>query len=383
MKWQSVAPARRQGLIRSMILTDRRWGQIYYLGAALASGHLALAWVQDATPLLNLRQFAAGQEKLPYQYRALTAWILRPLEESASLSRFVHGLSAPLNDGIMIYMALIAFLSVLASTLITQKTILHFTGDVRFSRVASFLVIYMSYFNYVLGFRANYFLPYDFPALFFFCAGFYCIVTRRMTLYYIVFVLSVFNKETSCFLTLIYLAYEASEQGRSWRRMAMHTVAQAAIWVAAKYLLFELYGGERVAAQNLGDTSNFFFQTKVGRNLVYLAQPQHWPTIFSTFGYLWIVLLVGARRIVHPGLRNLLPVIALWMLSMFVFGIVIEIRVYGEMISVVAVLVAVIIYDFLQSGWLQQRPIGSIHGGWKTAGSSTKPDDDARRRSTR
>ena len=51
----------------------RGWNRFLWIAG---SAHFALVYALNTRPMLNLAWFTEGRERVPFQYRALTAWVL-------------------------------------------------------------------------------------------------------------------------------------------------------------------------------------------------------------------------------------------------------------------------------------------------------------------
>jgi hypothetical protein len=314
----------------------------------LVTSHFSLAYISEAAPFLSLRAFAAGLESQPFQERALTAWLLRGANQFDSqqfedgLHRLLPAMGAAFDETNLVLL-IIAWLSMAASIVVTRETLIRLTGDAHFSSWAAFLVPYMAYFTYILNFGPHFLLPYDLPSLFFFCAGFYLLVTRRALLLIPLVAVATLNRETSLFLIVFYLVFELSRQDGQKNRAAVFAYAAGmlAAWVAMRLIVLHLYGHNPVAA------SSRIADLKLWQNLGFLVKPQHWPAFASIFGFT-LPLVIVRRRYLEPGfLRRGLIVVALWFVLMLFVGVLIEIRIFGELISYMSVAVGVILRRWL------------------------------------
>jgi branched-subunit amino acid ABC-type transport system permease component len=78
-----------------------------------------------------------------------------------------------------------------------------------------------------------------------------------------------------------------------------------------------------------------------------LAAPMAWPQLLSAGGYLLLFVIVMRRRIADPRLRAWLWLVPVWLVFMFVYGILIETRVFGELIPLIVCATAVIVEEIL------------------------------------
>ena len=79
------------------------------------------------------------------------------------------------------------------------------------------------------------------------------------------------------------------------------------------------------------------FEIHLGQNLVSILKPFQWPLLASLFGFTLPVLFALRDRIGDARLRNsLLVLLPLWAIAMLVVGVVVEVRIFGELIAPVA-----------------------------------------------
>ena len=177
---------------------------------------------------------------------------------------------------------------------------------------------------------------YDFPALCLFTLGLALIAVRRLWLYVIVFVAAVLNKETALLLTFIWVIVERRRLNRS--RLLTGLVLQVAVWGLIRgglLLLFRGNPGQPIAlhlfrnAQTLAVPGNWFSFRAVADWLVL-------PTGFNMLYVLGFVASLFAIKKAPQFLKDAfwvaIPVIVLTWL----FGNVDEMRVYYELLPIVA-----------------------------------------------
>jgi hypothetical protein len=323
--------------------------RIAFLAALLlVTSHFSLAYISEAKPFLDLRAFAAGVTGQPFQERALTAWMLRGATRfdtphfDLALRHFLPAMGASFN-GTTLMLVIIAWLSMGASIVITRATLIKLTGDALFSSWAAFLVPYMAYFTYILNFGPHFLLPYDLPSLFFFCTGFYLLVMRRPLLLILLIAVATLNRETSLFLILFYLVFEIPRRSDQHKRVVVIVRACGMLlaWIAMRAIVLHLYGhNPLVNGHGIADPH-------LWQNMGFLVKPQHWPAFASIFGFT-LPVVVAARRYLEPGfLRRGLIVVGVWFALMLFVGVLIEIRIFGELISYMSVAMGMILHRWL------------------------------------
>ena len=317
---------------------------VFVAALLLVTSHFSLAYISETAPFLDLRAFAAGLTGNPFQERALMAWLLHGASRFDSphleqvLHRLLPAMGAAFNETTVVLLAVVWF-SMAASIIFTRETLIKLTGDPLFSSWAAFLVPYMAYFTYILNFGPHFLLPYDLPSLFFFSTGFYFLVTRRPLALIPLITIATLNRETTIFLIVFYLCYELPRRADSHKRSAVFARAAAMLmaWLAMRLIVFHLYG------KNPSTPGSRIAELHLWQNLGFLAKPQHWPAFASIFGFT-LPIVIAARRYLEPNLRCGLIGVALWFAVMLFVGVLIEIRIFGELISYMSIALGVILY---------------------------------------
>jgi len=317
---------------------------VWYVALTVICAHFGLSYVGRRASFLDLRLYTEGQLGVPFQYRTLVAWIFRGMVGSPLFLAIARHAPSMYRDPYLLAYLLVAFAALAGSVLATSDTIFRLTGDSSFARWSALLIVYMAYFTQIVMYGLLYTLPYDLPSLFFFCAGINLIVRNNRWLYYLLFVPAVFNRETICFLTVFFAVWEwfrlTGDTKSKLLRILPHVAAQAAIWIAIKIYLFKLY------EHNISEVApNRVFKNLVVYNLKVLVTPGQWPLLLSISGFA-IPLLIAQRRWI--GNRAFAwacgIVLPLWFLGMFCVGVIVELRIFTEVISMVAPAVALIIF---------------------------------------
>lgn len=313
---------------------------LWWLVLVLSCTHFCLVYFQNSQPFLNLDEYARGTSRLPYQYRALMVWVLRAGLRIPWLAVISAHMPEPIRDPRRSILFVASWLSLFGSVLFTWRSLTCLTKDELYSRWASLLVVYMAYFQFPLVFGLNFMLPYDMPSLLLFCGCIYCVISRRMPLFYLFFVVGVFNRETICMATL-FLAIWRWQEGKGRKQILVlvgHVLAQATIWIVIKLYLRHLFGG------NVPDSANATFYYKLSYNLRTIVRPQQWPVLASVFGFT-LPLVVGWRRwMKNAAMEKEIYLLAAWFVVMMLVGVIIEVRVFSELIGYMALALGLILY---------------------------------------
>jgi hypothetical protein len=232
-----------------------------------------------------------------------------------------------------------------------RRYISFFLGDTTASYVTPFVLFYALPFNFlwpppyiplsfpqylpVFLYHPTYvalFYPYDTPSMMFFTLGLILLYKRRWAPYYLLFAVATLNRETTCFLTFVYVFTAWGRDGK--RALALHTAAQFAIWVGIKYALFRLYADN--PSQPIATDGPFV-------NIAHLKDPSNYLYILSNMGFLWVPVLLFWRKIQDDFLRRSLLVLVPYLAVQFLVGQYTELRGFGDVTPVVAAAFVVIL----------------------------------------
>ncbi|MBW4026406.1 MAG: hypothetical protein HIU93_03315 [Acidobacteria bacterium] len=328
----------QQTLSRRSQLQQSLWWLIFLL----ATTHFCLAYIQNDRLFLSpLDAYMQGHAMLPYQSRVLMAWVLNATATLPALARLAAHLPDKLSNPRMLVLFISSWVSLAGSALFAWRVLVRLTGNEEYSRWASLLVIYMAYFQFPLVFGLDFLLPYDLPSLLFFSACIYAVICDRMWLFYPAFFVGTFNRETICMATLFLVLWrwqQISQNRKHQLILAAHVAAQAALWLAVK-----LYLRHKFANNPIEHGSEHFYY-KLAYNLRELSKPQQWPVIFSIFGFTTPLVLGWRRAMQNPAMEAGIYMAAAWVVVMLLVGVVVEIRVFTELIAYMAPAAGLILY---------------------------------------
>jgi hypothetical protein len=263
----------------------------------------------------SVERLVAGAAYTPYQYRVLLPAFVRAGEALHLIEPGTRAERGAFDDLELVALVLLGF--------VFRRYLSSFIhGDVVASVLALsiYVILPFNYFNY-------FFYPYDIPGVLFFTLGLILIRNRNWWLFYPVFALATFNRETSIFL--VAAAAFALYDKLSARRLALLVGSQLVIWCVIKAGLWSLYRDNPSHGVGL-----FVFQFKV--NVATIREvPLKSLAALSTWGLLWVAGAIWYRRIRDEFLRRNLWVVPLFVLAMFVFGFIVESRIYGEILPIV------------------------------------------------
>jgi hypothetical protein len=328
----------------------RGWNTFLLLAASV---HFALVYTLNTRPFLNLRAFESGTEASPFQYRVLTAWILRAADRYIHIPGMLERhLPSRMSEPNVFALFGIAFLSLIIAVYATRYALQYVTGNSALSRWGALLVICMSYFHYVLEFGhpccVPLQLPYDLPSMAFFAVAVSLIVTDRIGWLYLCFILACLNRESSLFLILIFVLYESAfmdaktpaRKSALW--IGLNALALLAIWIGIRVLLHHLYP----LAQAPVTTARFAgFEIHIFDNIGYLLRPYYWASYLSMFSFTWIYLYAHWRDVPHAGIRRSLWIGPIFLVAMCIVGVLSEIRIFGELIGLFTIAFVLLLQD--------------------------------------
>jgi hypothetical protein len=298
---------------------------------------------------LKMPDYLHGHERLPFQERVLPIFLMWPINHSAIIMRAVDRPisldpgenSAATTKTIAFYIVSLIAVSIAGFYLVRLYRLVTATGSLAMLVYPTFLVICI--WTYVIHVDANYSYPYDMPALAFFTAGLYYIYKRRFLPLLFVVLTGTFNRETTLFLIGIYILDAASnpappdrprlaERFRPelvpWGRVLLLT----AVWLAIKLPLSHHFAHNSTAEDYIRIREN------IGR-----LKPRLLPSLLNMCGYLLPVVWLFRDRLRPLRFANYLYILPFWIAIMFVSGVILETRIYGELSSFVAIAVVLLL----------------------------------------
>jgi hypothetical protein len=195
----------------------------------------------------------------------------------------------------------------------------------------------MAYFHFCLFFGPHYVLPYDLPSIAFFSAGLWAIMGRKTVLLCILVAVATVNRETSIFIVVMYYLYN--------RRSRFASLGPAAVllfeYAAIKTCLIVAFRHNPLPQ---GGVLSGLFVMKLVPNAKYLINVTRWPALLSVFGFTLPVFWSAFRYMPDRGLQQVRWILPLWFAAMMVCGVIIEIRIFAELIPYMATSVACIVW---------------------------------------
>jgi hypothetical protein len=318
-------------------------------------------------PYLDFFRFSHGHERLPFQTRLLLAPLFRWALQSPLLVRWASRWSADnyffprgIGPGGILELWLDIPCVVIAGWVATRiYQAASRRGWLAWAVYPLFLVL--STVTYTLHAVQNFRFVYDLPSLMFFALGLYIIYFRKSTLLLVaLFAFATLNRETTLLLLPFFvlsacvrpdstwhhshaashtLALVAPCQARArfeWRRaldpdIAIPTLLMLGYWIAWHVFIFHLFRN---------NASEYYPRLRF--NWIYLSHARYYPQLLSAFDYLFPFLIIFRSRIRDGQLRAWLWLLPGWYVLMAVWGLLVETRIFGELLPFLACVAALI-----------------------------------------
>lgn len=302
-----------------------------YVGMlVLLSTHFALNFAKTGVYLLNLDKFTSGQAALPYQYRVLTAPILKALVgffTTIDLKHILHNcpeyVAAPEQQAYFVVNVISLIIAFGAFLLIAKEV---FTSRAEIFGAASLFVI-TAYFTFIVNPSHQFILPYDLPSLAFTQVCCFLVLRRRWIILLVVFALAAVNRET--IILIIFFVATRVLTGSETRRTGIAVVAALSfIWLAVKSLLFFHFAGAASDDAALGGLALL----KLFPNLATVIKPWQWPTILPLVAPLVLTVRFLFEKPSKEALEWIAPYLIGFTILLFV-AVIIENRAFGDLIG--------------------------------------------------
>jgi hypothetical protein len=259
----------------------------------------------------------------PFVTRALVIWIALFLQKFLNI--------APNN--IFILLELFAFI---LSGWVFSIYINIFLKNITISRILSFTIYFIIPFEFILPMYKPLWYPYDAFALLFCLCGLILIHNGNFRWYYILFVIASFNRETTCFLTIIMLIV-------CWNQMpakllGLHLFAQLSIWIVIKMFLAYLFINQPGIIFQHQYFSNILFLTNMfyEQHFPYYLEVLFRPVYFlGNFGFIYLFVIIFWHKLDNIFLRRSVFVMIPFYISMLYVANIYEYRIFGEMIPII------------------------------------------------
>lgn len=315
----------------------------YVLFALLATVHIAWFYVVREQAYLEPALYEHGLERMPFQGRMLMELPMRWAHASQLLVR----LAASIGSTVHLWIRRPIIPEDLVEIPVNAVSIAVAAWVARALYVAKSRTGLLTPYVYPLALAmitVAYLLPaehffrfvYDLPAMGLFAAGLYLAQRRANPLLFAaLFVVATINRETSLFLLPLFVGSRCIQDGR-FRRERLRNAGTlltaailAAFWVGWRIWVSHHFAANRTEAA-----------THVKLNLFALLWPYGWTQMASVACFLLPLIVPFAVRTRDAELRLWGAVMLVWAAFLAVFGIVIETRIFGELIPMLACMAA-------------------------------------------
>ncbi len=310
----------------------------------LATAQIVWFYVNKLPSYLDLGLYENGLERMPFQARLLMELPLRWAHGSAFLQGAAAWLTAqkmwlpqPVRPEDLVEFA-IGFVAVAVAGMVARDM---YRAHSRTGRllpyvyplylvmvVGSYCVLTTHFFRYV----------YDLPSLGLFASGLYLVYRKRSPLLFaLVFVAATLNRETSLFLLAFYvLSACVVEDSIDWHRAHSWRVVAVVVPLAMFWVGFHVWAARHFAGLPSESVP------RLRDNVVFLLSPYLRAQIFGIAAYTVPVLLIFKSRTRNLEMRLWTWVVPVWAVLMLFYGMMVEIRLFGELIPLFVCLSALL-----------------------------------------
>ena len=191
---------------------------------------------------------------------------------------------------------------------------------------------------------------YDLPCLAFFCLGVFLFLDKRLVLFYIIFVVACFNRESTCFITFtIILLFTKTPTKFSIPNLFYtniyvfrHCIIQFLIWLSTKQFL------EYIFRDNPGSFYENLIRSQIFENLWYgipswpyldierfLGNPRCFLTLFAC---IWI-LIPYLWTYTPKQVKKLIWILPIYLIIAFNYANMMETRIYQELNIIISLII--------------------------------------------
>ncbi len=304
---------------------------------AVATVQIAWCYLWLTRPYVNTLLYERGLERMPFQGRCLMMLPMRLAHSSTALhlAGRLFALShfwfpRPVQPEVLVQ-GLTNIVCLALTGILTTRIYQASSRRRLLTPVIYPLTLGAFAATYLLHTVQNFRFIYDLPSLAFFTTALYLLYFRRHWAWFAaLFVVATVNRETTLLLLPLYLIDHAFQNGRILpRRLLQPRTLALVVPLALFWVAWEIFIRHHFAANR----SEFY--PRLNWNIKSILLPHAWPQMLSACGYLLPFVLIMHRRLPDPRLRAWLWLFPIWLAFMFSYGILIETRVFGELIPLV------------------------------------------------
>jgi hypothetical protein len=327
----------------------------WWIFVLLACAQFTIRYVWRNAPYLDLPAYANGTGMMPFQGRVLMAWVLKATAANPHWSGVLAHMGAHLPEALRnpysVALLIVNFVAMVVCILAGRSTLQLLTGNATFSAWASLLLLYMAYFNLIVGYGL-FMIPYDILSLTIFMFSVWLVIAKRYAALTLVVAIGTLNRETVIFIPLFLALYtwfnnryakeSPQASGRPWVRVLPYVAVQLLIWIALRMWIEHHFRNNPLE----GSMPTRWFGIRLAGNLRSLMKPPQWALLLSLFGFTLPLFIakfdkIGDRALAH----STAIVMALWAVAMLLVGVVVEIRIFSELTAFMMPCIALILWN--------------------------------------
>ena len=311
----------------------------------LATIQTAWCYLWLTRPYVNTALYEQGLERMPLQGRLLMRapwrgahdnWVRHRLSRPFALSHFWF--PKPVQPEVMVQ-AIIDVACLLLAGFATTR-MYEASSKTRVLKPASYhLFLATCLATYLLHTVQNFRFIYELPSLAFFATARYLLyMGKAWWTFVLLFIVATVNRETTLLLLPLYMITHAIKDGRLRAKLLVRRETLLVVLpLAALWIVWQL------AVRHIFHANRSEFYPRLDWNIKSLLAPQAWPQLLSSCGYLLLLVVLLRRRIADATLQAWVWLIPVWLVFMFAYGILIETRVFGELIPFLVCATALIL----------------------------------------
>ena len=314
-----------------------------------ATVQLVWCYLWLTRPYVNTLLYEQGRERMPFQGRCLMMLPLRLAHGSSALqslsrpfARSHFWFPKPVQPEVLVQ-AFVDVLCLLISGFLLTRIYEAASPRKLLTPLVYPLLLVVFAATYIMHTVQNFRFLYDLPSLAFVSGAMYLIYFRHHWGWFAaLFAVGTINRETTLLFLPLY-AIDASLQGGNmrWRRVLQPRVVLLVLLLLTGWTAWEV-GVRHLFAHNRSE-----FYPRLNWNVKSLLVPQAWPQLLSACGFLLPFVLLLRQHIRDTRLRSWLWLFPFWLLFMFAYGILVETRVFGELIPLVVCSTTLILEELL------------------------------------
>ncbi len=326
----------------------RRFVLIIYV---IATVQFVWCYLWLTRPYVGTWLYENGLERMPFQGRCLMMLPLRLAHQSVFLN-FIQKFFAmsrfwfptPVKPEVLVQ-AVIWIASLLVAGFFTTRMYQVSSRRHLLTPVVYPLFLVVCGGTYIMHTVQNFRFVYDLPSLAFYSVAMYLIYMRRHWAWFAaLFVVATSNRETTLLLLPLYLIDASVQNGQMrWRNV----LRLRPLAVVAGLLVFWM--GWEAAVRHIFAHNPTEFYPRLDWNVKSILAPYTWPQMISACAYLLPFVLLMRRRLLDAQLRAWLWLLPFWWMFMFAYGILVETRIFGELIPMVVCSAALIGEEILMA----------------------------------